>query len=92
MPNSLLIPAPKEYTPIYCDAARIACALKVTEVKTTVDTLVDRFEKTEGRLFSLMVIALVQLLTIVIGIAGIWMANHSNAVAAAETVVKAIKP
>jgi hypothetical protein len=92
MNNRFNTPAPDEYTPVYCDAARGACTLKITEVKDALDDLVGRFEKTEGRLFNLMVIALVQLLTAVFGIAGIWMANHSNAVAAAETVVKAIKP
>jgi hypothetical protein len=92
MNNRFNTPAPAEYTPVYCDAARGACTLKITEVKDAVDDLVGRFEKTEGRLFNLMVLALVQLLTIVVGIAGIWMVNHSNVVSAAETVVNKLTP
>jgi hypothetical protein len=93
MPDKLIvIPAPQLYTPIYCDAARVACALTINEVKESVENLGERFDRTESRLFNLMVLALVQLLAIVTGVVGVWMVNHTTAVAAAETVVKQLKP
>jgi hypothetical protein len=92
MPNSTLIPAPPNYTPIYCDSARIACALKITEVRASVEDLGERFDRTESRLFNLLVVAIVQLIAIVTGVIGVWMVNHSTAIAAAETAIKAIKP
>jgi flagellar basal body-associated protein FliL len=62
-------------------------------VDAKVDTLTTQVDRVEGRIYSLLIMAIIQLMAIAGGVIGIWMVNHTTAVAAAETVVKAvIKP
>lgn len=91
--NYEVTPAPVQYTPVYCEAIRAACTQKMDAVDAKVDTLTTQVDRVEGRIYSLLIMAIIQLMAIAGGVIGIWMVNHTTAVAAAETVVKAvIKP
>jgi hypothetical protein len=88
-PSSVeILTAPEKYTPVFCDAVRVGCTLKMESVEKQVANVDERTVKIEDRLYSLLIVAILQLVAIVGGIAGIWMVNHQSAVVAAETVVK----
>jgi hypothetical protein len=87
-----VINAPAEYTPVYCDTARLACAITISDVEHKIAKVCEKLDRLDGRIFTLLLTAIIQLLAVVGGMVGIWLTNHQTAMLAAETVVKAVKP